>query len=119
MSSEFKLFPEEFDPFGRNPHEPGSKLDAAKSNCDLVFSGFANALLEVAKVGTYGATKYTENGWKDVPNGIRRYRSALYRHLLALEDFDPDTRLPHMAHVAWNALAALELMFYNGSFKGE
>lgn len=110
---------EEFDPNGLNPHEPGSKLDATKPNCDLVFAGFANALLEVAKVGTYGATKYTENGWRDVPNGIRRYRSALYRHLLALEDFDPDTRLPHMAHVAWNALAVLELMFYNGSFKGE
>lgn len=112
MSSEFKLFPEEFDPFGRNPHKPGSKLDAAKPNCDLVFSGFANALMEVAKVGTYGATKYTEDGWKDVPNGIRRYRSALYRHMLTSECYDPDTNLPHMAHVAWNALAVLELMFH-------
>ena len=45
-------------------------------------------------------------------NGIERYRSAIYRHLLKqpeeinTDDFD----LLHMAHVAWNALAALELI---------
>lgn len=110
MSSEFKLFPEEFDPFGRGAHEPGSKLDATKPNCDLVFSGFNRALLEVARVGTYGATKYTENGWKDVPNGIQRYRSAIYRHMLSNEYVDPESRMFHMAQVAWNALAVLELM---------
>jgi hypothetical protein len=106
----------ELDPLGRDPHEPGSKLDANKPNCDLVFSGFANALLEVAKVGTYGADKYTENGWKEVPDGVRRYRSALYRHMLTTENYDLNTNLLHTAHAAWNALAVLELMLYNRRF---
>lgn len=110
MASEFNLLAEEFDPFGRSPHDPGSKLDAAKPNCDLVFAGFNRALLEVAKVGTQGAEKYTENGWKKVPNGIQRYRSAIYRHMLSNDPVDYESLMFHMAHVAWNALAVLELM---------
>lgn len=100
----------ELDPNGLNPHTPGAKLDLNKPNCDLVFGGFANALLEVAKVGTFGAKKYTDNGWKSVPNGIPRYRSAIYRHLLTQEHLDPESGLPHLAHAAWGCLAALELL---------
>jgi len=99
----------ELDPNGLNQHSPGAKLDANKPNCDLVFGGFANALLAVAKVGTTGATKYTDNGWKLVPNGVRRYRSAVYRHLLTTEFLDKESNLPHLAHAAWGCLAALEL----------
>lgn len=100
----------ELDPNGLHPNTPGAKLDANKPDCDLVFGGFAKALLEVAKVGTFGAGKYTDNGWKSVPNGIRRYRSAAYRHMLALEFLDKDSNLPHLAHAAWNCLAVLELL---------
>mgnify|MGYP001390878719 CR=1 FL=1 len=100
----------ELDPNGLNPHTPGAKLDLNKPNCDLVFGGFANALLEVAKVGTFGAQKYTDNGWKSVPNGVTRYRSAAYRHLLSQEYLDIDSNLPHLAQAAWNCLAALELL---------
>lgn len=100
----------EQDPNGFSPHTPGAKLDATKPNCDLVFGGLANALLEVAKVGTFGARKYTENGWKQVPNGVNRYRSAAYRHLLSNDFLDNDSNLPHLAQAAWNCLAALELI---------
>lgn len=100
----------ERDPNGIDAHAPGAKLDLNKPNCDLVFGGFATALLEVAKVGTFGATKYTPHGWKSVPNGVERYRSAAYRHLLSTEFFDQDSGLPHLAQAAWNCLAALELM---------
>ena len=99
----------EQDPHGKDQHELGSKLDAGKPNCDLVFSDFSDALIAVAKVGTYGATKYTEHGWLHVPNGLSRYRSAAYRHLLSRDNNDKDTNLPHLAHAAWNALAALQL----------
>lgn len=102
--------PTEQDPNGLSPHVPGAKLDATKPNCDLVFGGFSNALLEVAKVGTFGAQKYTDNGWKSVPNGVNRYRSAAYRHLLSNDFLDSDSNLPHLAQVAWNCLAALELI---------
>ena len=103
----------EHDPTGRRPNEPGAKLDAGKVRMGLVFNGFAAALCEVAKVGTYGANKYTDNGWREVPNGIERYTDALHRHLNAEaqgEGCDCDTGLLHAAHTAWNALARLELL---------
>lgn len=99
----------EVDPNGKKQHEPGAKLDAGKPDCDLVFSAFAEALLEVAKVGTHGAEKYTPNGWREVPNGYSRYRSAAFRHLLARDHLDPDSALPHLAHATWDCLAALQL----------
>lgn len=84
-------------------------MDAGKARMGLVFGGFRHALTEVAKVGTFGANKYTDNGWISVPNASARYRDALYRHLLADEIDDSESGLPHLAHAAWNALAILEL----------
>jgi hypothetical protein len=102
----------EVDPLGKDQHETGAKLDAGKPRLGLVLGAFANALVEVGKVGTYGAQKYTDNGWLDVPNGKARYTDALLRHVLAEtnETHDPDTHLLHAAHAAWNALARLELV---------
>ena len=102
----------ERDPHGKDPHQTGAKLDAGKVRLGLVLGAFANALVEVGKVGTYGAQKYTDNGWLDVPNGEARYTDALLRHIFAEtnEPNDPDTDLRHAAHAAWNALARLELM---------
>lgn len=102
----------ETDPHGRDPHTPGAKLDAGKLRVDLIFDDMALALLEVAKVATYGAEKYTEGGWLHVPNGHTRYTAAMDRHRLAeaIEPYDPESHLLHAAHVAWNALARLELI---------
>lgn len=100
----------EHDPHGKSPHEPGAKLDAGKNRLGLILGGFSLALLEVGKVGTYGAQKYSDNGWMSVPSGQERYTDALFRHLLAQEECDPDTGLLHAAHAAWNSLAVLELM---------
>lgn len=103
----------EKDPNGKHPNEAGAKLDAGKNRLGLVLGGFARALQEVGTVGTYGANKYTDNGWVEVPDGERRYTDALLRHLLresAGEERDPDTNLRHAAHAAWNALARLDLM---------
>ena len=101
------------DPFGKDQHEPGAKLDADKVRADLVLTGFSRALWEVARVSTYGANKYTEGGWEAVPDGVKRYTAACDRHrLLAAIDgpTDPESGLSHAAHHAWNALARLELM---------
>ena len=103
-----------------DPHVPGAKLDAGKVRVGLVLGGFAKALLEVSKVGTKGAAKYSDNGWMQVPDGINRYTDALGRHLLkdaAGEKLDPEWDLPHAAHAAWNALARLELILRNGEKK--
>jgi len=102
----------EKDSLGKNQHESGAKLDAGKNRVGLVLNDFANALLAVSEVGTGGAQKYTDRGWLDVPQGQDRYTDAMLRHHFAQakgEDKDPDTKLSHTAHRAWNALAVLEL----------
>jgi hypothetical protein len=93
-------------------HIPGAKDDSGKSRAGLMFSGFANALASVSEVATYGANKYSPNGWVMVPDNINRYSDALFRHLLAHargQDRDYESNLAHLAHAAWNVLAILEL----------
>ncbi len=94
-------------------HTPGAKLDHEKPRMELVLQGFRDALVEVAKVGTFGAAKYSDNGWKEVPNGFERYSSALLRHHFANTPCDEESGLPHAAHEAWNALARLQLLLDN------
>lgn len=106
--------PREADPTGKNPHEPGAKLDAGKAP---VFRGlidyFPRACKAVSIVSQKGAEKYAWKGWETVPDGLNRYSDALMRHLLSEaegERVDPATGLAHAAHAAWNALARLELL---------
>ena len=92
--------------------EVGYKADEDKPRLDLVFGDFANALWEVGQVGTFGANKYTDSGWIEVDNAIERYSSAMLRHYLQYKSGqidDPESGFSHLAHVAWNALAILEL----------
>ena len=105
-------FPE-LDPNNKDPHTPGAKLDAGKNRLGLVLGGFALALEEVGRVGTFGAQKYSADGWKSVENGSERYTDAMLRHYFADaggECFDEQTSLLHAAHCAWNALARLDLL---------
>jgi hypothetical protein len=104
-----KKFLNESDPNNIDQHAPGAKLDAGKPDASLL-PMFGRALLAVAKVGTFGAAKYTRGGWKKVPDGFNRYTAACLRHLLAegYEHDDSDSGLSHAAHAAWNALARLE-----------
>lgn len=103
----------EKDPNNKLPGQPGAKLDLGKAP---VFKGvlkyFPLALLEVAKVSAAGSAKYCWGGWETVEDGVTRYTDALLRHMCldaSGEDLDKDTELLHKAHVAWNALAVLEL----------
>ena len=97
-------------------HLPGMKYDQGKPNLSLVFGGFNKALLDVGYIGTFGARKYTPNGWKEVDNLYERYSSALLRHMFAAmstrvkDIYDNETGRLHLAHVAWNALALTEHM---------
>jgi hypothetical protein len=102
----------EKDPNGLDPHSSGAKVDAGKNRLHLVISAFANALWEVGQVGTFGAVKYTEDGWLSVEDGYKRYSDAQLRHYFKRqigEVCDSDSGLLHEAHEAWNALAKLEL----------
>ena len=107
----------EQDPNGKGQHDSGSKLDAGKNRLHLVLGSFTNALQAVGEVGTFGANKYTDNGWKSVPDGVDRYSDALLRHYFkeqAGESVDTDSNLLHAAHLAWNALSRLELLIQQG-----
>lgn len=102
----------EQDPTGRDPGEPGAKLDANKPRISLVINGFPRALWAIAEVATFGASKYSDGGWQSVPNGQERYFDAELRHMLKKamgEEIDTDSNLLHLAQEAWNSLAKLEL----------
>jgi len=103
----------ELDPNGKDQHAVGAKLDGGKVRPSLVLGGFARALLAVSKIGTFGAAKYTDNGWMEVENGVTRYDDAKMRHWLYEKtgiECDPESLELHAAHEAWNALARLDLL---------
>lgn len=79
------------------------------------FRYFHRALEAVANVSAYGFSKYKGwGGWRKVDNAEERYQDALVRHMLSvaggLRSTDPETNLYHLAHVAWNALALLDMV---------
>lgn len=94
------------------PAERGAKHDAGKPRAGLMVSDFAHALQAVAAVTTFGANKYAPRSWATVPDARERYTDALFRHQLAQaagEVTDSESGLPHASHIAWNALALLEM----------
>ena len=67
---------------------------------------------DVVKVYTAGAKKYGPDKWQDLPDGYKRYKAALFRHLVEYEKgnwLDPETGCIHLAQVAWNAIAMLHI----------
>jgi hypothetical protein len=61
----------------------------------------------VAKVMTFGANKYSENGWKSVPQAEDRYFAAMMRHWREIQQgnhIDDESGLPHWAHFCCNAV---------------
>jgi hypothetical protein len=82
----------------------GIKFDSDKPDWTLLPW---KQLATVLQVLTLGAKKYAPDNWKYVPDSPQRYSAALFRHLLAVQDgewLDPETKLPHLAHVVCNAL---------------
>jgi len=103
-------------------HKPGAKLDLGKPRLALVLGAFARALWAVGEVGTFGANKYSPNGWLSVPEWEERYRNAEWRHILKEamgQEDDEETNLLHAAHHAWNALATLEKMLREKEAKND
>lgn len=67
---------------------------------------------DIVRVYTAGAKKYGENKWQDLPDGIRRYKAALLRHLVEFDkgnEIDEETGCFHLAQCAWNAIAMLHI----------
>ena len=67
---------------------------------------------DIVKVYTEGAKKYGPDRWQNLPDGIRRYKAALLRHLVEFDkgnEIDEETGCRHLAQVAWNAIAMLHI----------
>lgn len=96
----------------------GMKHDCGKPRMDLLPF---EALEEVAKVLTFGAEKYADNGWQKVDHAESRYTAALLRHVVAAqrgERLDAESGLLHAAHVAANALFILWFEIQKGKENG-
>lgn len=91
-----------------NPRTGGAK---GSKPCQLGWAA-PEGLRQLGNVYGYGAGKY------DPTNYRRGYEwslsiNALYRHLIAFqagEDNDPESGLPHPAHIAWHALTLCQFM---------
>lgn len=84
----------------------GARFNEGKVRFDLMPP---DALWELAKVYTFGARKYKDRNWeKGMVWGI--CFAAAMRHLWKWwrgERNDPESGLHHLAHAAWNCMAAL------------
>ena len=73
---------------------------------------------DIVRVYTAGAKKYGPDQWQNLPDGIRRYKAALLRHLVEFDkgnEIDEETGCRHLAQVAWNAIAMLHISKYNNN----
>ena len=69
------------------------------------------ATLEVGKILTYGANKYSPDNWRKLDNLQNRYTSAAMRHMLAHmsgEENDKETGVSHLAHAICCLMFKLE-----------
>lgn len=93
----------------------GDRFNSGKIRYDLL-EPFA--IEQLAKVFTKGAQKYAPNNWlKGLP--WMDVAASLKRHLAEFEkgeDYDNETGLLHMAHVAWNALAIVSYYKHRPEF---
>ena len=68
------------------------------------------ALAQIAKVMAYGRNKYKAHGWREGIAWSRIIGSSM-RHLTAFldgEDNDPESGLPHLAHLGCDVMFLLE-----------
>lgn len=91
--------------------ETGRKNDGLKPDLGLIHPML---LIQTAHVLAEGDAKYGKGNWKGLR--ISRIISAIDRHLLAIksgEDVDPESRKPHVAHIA-SGCSFLSWMMANG-----
>jgi len=68
-------------------------------------------LFAIGQVMAVGAAKYGAMNWRKDPVSASTYYDAAMRHLMAWwdgQDLDPETGLPHLAHVAANMCILLD-----------
>ncbi len=97
----------------------GIKYDSKKPKMNLLPP---KAIVEVAKVLTFGAQKYGPENWKELEDLQNRYLAGALRHIFAHmdgEQLDPETGLSHMAHALCCLLFKLEIELENAKIEEE
>ena len=97
----------------------GIKYDSAKPKMNLLPP---KAIVEVAKVLTFGAEKYDAENWRKLDDLQNRYTAGALRHIFAHMDgekLDRETGLSHMAHALCCLLFKLEIELEDGENKEE
>jgi len=85
-------------------------LDEGKVQLQWLLS--MSGIDDVANVGAYGAAKYGQNNYRS-GSDYMRYLGSIVRHTAKFirgETCDSESTLPHLAHVAYNALIIMEWM---------
>jgi hypothetical protein len=97
----------------RGESNKGFKLDNDKPIVGDLLRVFSNTLLRIGDCMTYNSKHHPEpDDWRNLDNAQRRLTNAMVRHLLKYmtgKELDEDDNIPHLVHVAWNALAVCEL----------
>lgn len=90
-----------------------AKKDAGKPPMELISP---IAMEQLALVLGFGAKKYSPNGWRKTPLHFTRILAAILRHTFARlrgEIYDPETGLPHTAHIMCEGMFLCELEITN------
>ena len=99
----------------------GMKTNKNKPQLSLLFRQFPQALEAIARCSEYGHLKYKEAdsdylNYQRVEGGSKTYADAGLRHRIE-QGNDLESGLPHQYHVAWNALAELQLWIMENEIK--
>lgn len=84
--------------------EVGKKFDKGKLRFSLFPIEALNPILEVLE---YGAAEYGVGNWRHLEDPKTRYADALHRHYVSYllgERVDAKSKLPHISHIACNAI---------------
>lgn len=104
----FKQWPEHGE-----QQDVGVKHSEEKPKLSLLFRQFPKALKAIVRCSEFGHEKYKETdldylNFKRVEGGSDNYADAGLRHRTET-GISEESGLPHYYHVAWNALAELEI----------
>jgi Domain of unknown function (DUF5664) len=105
------------------PYSPsiGKKENNGKPQISVIFKQFPDAIKAIAECSQYGHNKYKETdtdflNFKRVYGGSKTYADAGLRHRIE-NGLDLESKLPHQYHVAWNALAELQLWIEENKYE--
>ena len=93
--------------FARGVYPPEALLHA-------VFTSVPDAPRLYCLACMKGAEKYERGNFR-LGAPVSQFVDSAARHILAPEEIDPESNLPHIAHFVWNVVQIYENMFYNPS----